>query len=240
LFKKKNNQVSSILKEVNKSEFKRKENEILDLISKFSFEDLRKFALEYLGYLLDDEIEGDAERIEFRRTVGRDDYIDWIGLKLKEGEIGINQIKGFANDNNVTFNDFFEDRNESKLEFENFLEIVRSKFKPEETRDSKELLSQVIVFLATKFPHHKLERMVRIENIGTIGVLVDDKYVIHCLIPQTEDELRLLGYNIMELKEKYPMQLVVLVKNENIDNVNLDKFIEKTRTSCNVPTLVCD
>ncbi len=229
----------------NEIEFEEKEKEeINNLLDKFEYPDLEKLCQTILGAKLEDDIEEEDESGKPTKVKpSRRDYLDYIWENLENQELKFSQIKDFALKGIVTpsFFGLQTSTEKEKREFEHIISII-SQFQPEKATSEKEHFQpQLFVYLKAKFPDKKIEREVPTKNNQEyLDIVIDDKYVLELKVYSDRSQLRALGAQLEEYKEKYPYVCAVILDNENSESskANMKEYTDKYKVRNNVPCVV--
>ncbi|QLH08818.1 hypothetical protein [Candidatus Nitrosotenuis sp. DW1] len=220
-------------------------NKVNDLLDKFEIPDFDKFLMKYLNNKPEPEYEKDEDsgRTRIIRP-SRREYLDFIWEYLDDEEINYNQLKDFALKSKIVTPSFFGEGSDLEFEKTDFQIIVNSlkaDFEPEAISDEEHLESQMMIFLKAKFPDRKIRRQITIQGNDRLDILVDDKYAFELKVPKARSDLRNLGAQLAEYKEKYPNICSVIY---NIDEWNLSQdiidYVDKYKRDYGVLTVVLD
>jgi hypothetical protein len=230
----------------NEIEFEEKEKEeINNLLDKFEYPDLEKLCQTILGAKLEDNIDEDDDTGKsIKEKPSRRDYLDYIWENLENQEMKFSQIKDYALKDRIVTPSFFglqTSTEQEKRDFENIISII-SQFQPEKATNEKEHFQpQLFVYLKARFPDKKIEREVPTKNNQDyLDIVIDNKYVLELKIYSDRSQLRALGAQLEEYKEKYPYVCAVILDNENSESSkgNIKEYTDKYKVRNNVPCII--
>ncbi len=230
-------------REMENEERREFENKVNTLLDKFEIPDFDKFLMKYLNDKPESFYELDKEsnrKIEKRR--GRRDYLDFTWKALDDGDINYNHMKDFALKTKIVTPSFFGEESDveyTKSDFQMIVNSIKVDFEPESITDEEHLEAQMMVFLKAKFSERKIIRQVTIQGNDRLDILVDDKYAFELKVPKTRSDLRNLGAQLSEYKEKYPNVCAVIY---NIDDLNLSQdiidYVDKYKRDYGIPSVI--
>lgn len=234
--------------EERRRQLKKEKDGIDKLLDKFEFPELEKICSTYLGHKPTGEIEEDEDeegnKIQKQMKPNRRDYLDFIWENLKDDELKSTQIRDFALKERIVTPNFFglkTSEEQEKKEFENIINTI-AQFEPEKvTLETEHFQPQMFVFLKAKFPDRKMEREVPTKNNqDKLDVVVDDKYVFELKVYRDRTQLRDLGAQLEEYKEKYSYVCTVILDNENSETskANIREYTDKYKARYGVPCVI--
>ena len=229
-------------------QLKKEKDNIEKLLDKFEFPDLEELCSTYLGHKPTGDIEEDEDeeghKIQKVLKPNRRNYLDFIWENLKDDELKPTQIKDFALKKPIVSPSFFGLQTSSeqvKREFENIINTI-AQFQPEKaTLEKEHFQPQLFVYLKAKYPDKKIEREVPTKNNQEfLDIVIDDKYVLELKVYSDRSQLRALGAQLEEYKEKYPYVCAVILDNENSESskVNIKEYTDKYKVRNNVPCVI--
>ena len=229
------------------NQLKKEKDDIDKLLDKFEFPDLEKLCSTVLGHKPTGDMEEDEDeegnKIQKQMKPNRRNYLDFIWENLKEDELKPTQIRDFALKKRIVPPSFFglqSSAEQEKREFENIINTIYQ-FQPEKvTLETEHFQPQLFVFLKAKFPDKKIEREVLTKNNEKLDIVVDDKYVFELKVYSNRNQLRDLGAQLEEYKEKYQYVCTVLLDNENSESskANIREYADKYKVRHGVPCII--
>ncbi len=242
----KNSYLQSNKEHKERIELEQKEREKIDnLLDKFEYPDLEKLCQTILGAKLENDIEEDEKTGKTTVTKPtRRDYLDYIYDNLEQQEMKFSQIQDYSLKERIVTPSFFgvqTSEEQEKRDFENIISII-SQFQPEKATSEKEHFQpQLFVYLKAKFPDKKIEREVPTKNNQEfLDIVIDDTYVFELKVYSGRNQLRDLGAQLEEYKEKYPYVCAVILDNEmsETSKTNIKEYTDKYKVRYNVPCIV--
>jgi len=236
---------------------------VIDLLDKFTINELGTFCREMIGRspeeeikskledkIEDEEKQGWKEKLHTIRpnrleTADRKTYYDFIEKCLKEKEIKFLQIKDWALGKQIVMPSHFDkniDTDSSRMEFEKIIEKI-SQFIPEKFDLEQDFEDQLVIYLKANFPKSRIDRQVEVGNNDRLDVLIDDKFALELKVPSARADLRNLKAQLEEYKENFPLLCAVIfediLSNKSV-NKDLREFADIYRRQLNVPTIVIE
>lgn len=230
-------------RDVENEEKKEFGNNVNALLDKFEIPDFDKFLMKYLNDKPEPSYEMDKDSgREIKKRPVRRDYLDFTWKALDNGDVNYNHMKDFALKEKIVTPSFFGDESDmgnEKDDFQMIINTITAGFKPETITDEEHLESQMMVFLKAKFPARKIIRQITIQGNDRLDILVDDKYAFELKVPRARSDLRNLGAQLSEYKEKYPNVCAVIY---SVDDLNLSQdiidYIDKYKKDYGIPSLI--
>ena len=194
----------------------------------------------------EDFLTGEKER----KTVTREDYIDWIMERLN-----LDQIKNFCDKRRIKIWDIVgekvpepttkvvkkvtkptivEEQGVEKLtqvtqmevkkgEFDLILESIKKEFEPEDVRDENDFEKQLTQFFKIKYPN-RARRQIDTRK-GKIDIVIDNRYAIELKIADSKGKLRDLVGQVYSYKKIYNDVAVVLLDVGRMSHSEIKEYI---------------
>lgn len=214
----------------------------IQLLEKFEFPKLKQLCKDVLGRepqdkYYDDKKTGQRHKLESDRH----DYVEFI-VDDNQG-FTLSQIEAFALKNGIIYPNFFASQSsqeQEKKEFENIMNTISSQFQPEKIYGETEFEDQLFIFLKAKFPSRKIVRQFVIkEPDQKLDILIDDKYAFELKVYDNRNQLRDLGAQLEEYKERYPYLCAVILDpvQTEASEANIREYTDKYKTKNGVMTI---
>ncbi len=232
------------LEQQNQTEQKQEHKQLVNsLLDRFEIPDLDEFLMKYLNNKPEPKTEKDHDTGKITKIKpGRREYLDFVWKNLDKKDITYDQLKNFALKKIVTPS-FFETKSNNmyeKSDFEIIINAIKIGFEPEKITDEEHLEAQLMIFLKAKFPERKIRRQVTIQGNDRLDILVDDEYAFELKVPKQRSDLRNLGAQLEEYKEKYSNVCCIIFEDVEQGNLSQDirDYVDKYKRNHGVDTIV--
>lgn len=189
-----------------------------EILSKFTFKELKLICTEILGREPDDVVRDEITgKIQYHNDGTPQKYHNdrflYEDFICNPENFKRSQIEDFAIKHSIVPFNYFTSVTESdakKRQFEDIVDKIRLYFKPERITNEEHLEAQLTVFLRATFHDKKIKRQEGIKSNDQLDIVVDDTFVFELKVPKTRTDLRDLVAQLEEYKEEYPYICVII------------------------------
>ena len=226
-------------------EQKRKNEEaskVDSLLDKFEIPDFEKFFDDVIGKRPNLEYEDEEKKVA--KNPLRKEYLIFIKKNLEDKIVKYENIEKFAIKHQIITPNYFTSKSnveQTKNEFEIIINTIVSEFKPEKIYDETTFEDQLMIFLKAKFPSKKIDRQFIIRNPSErLDILVDDKYAFELKVYEDRGQLRALGAQLEEYKERFSYLCAIILdpKQNETSELDINEYSNKYKTKHNIMTIV--